>query len=230
MSQAEAAPARVQVADPYIELHTGPGRGFPVHHVVERGGWITLVSRRTDWFQVRTEKGVEGWVARTELAGTLTESGVHTAFRDTVLDDYFTRRVEVGFSAGRLEEDLMLTGHVGYRFSENLAAELSFAQAAGVYSSSTLTYVSLVSQPYPEWRVAPFFSLGVGRFRNTPKPTLVGGVETESNMANVGLGVRAYLSQRFIVRGDYRRHVVFVDENRINDYNELSLGISFFFY
>ena len=25
----------VQVADPYIEMHTGPGRGFPIFHVVK---------------------------------------------------------------------------------------------------------------------------------------------------------------------------------------------------
>ncbi|HJV95059.1 MAG TPA: hypothetical protein VJ608_03440, partial [Albitalea sp.] len=27
----EAAPERVQVTDPYIELRTGPGRGYPIY-------------------------------------------------------------------------------------------------------------------------------------------------------------------------------------------------------
>ena len=49
-------------------------------------------------------------------------------------------------------------------------------------------------------------------------------------MANAALGARYYLTRRFVVRGDYRRHVVFVDESRINEYNEASLGISLFFY
>ena len=35
---------------------------------------------------------------------------------------------------------------------------------------------------------------------------------------------------RFIVRGDYRRHLAYIDVNRINEYNELSLGISFFLF
>jgi hypothetical protein len=49
-------------------------------------------------------------------------------------------------------------------------------------------------------------------------------------MANAGLGINIYLTQSFVLRGDYIRHVVFIDANRINEYNELSLGISLFFH
>jgi uncharacterized protein YgiM (DUF1202 family) len=55
---------RVQVADAFLELHTGPGRGYPVFHVAARGEWVAITLRHTDWFQVRTDKGVEGWVLR----------------------------------------------------------------------------------------------------------------------------------------------------------------------
>lgn len=226
---AEAAAPRVQIADPYLELHTGPGRGFPVFHVVERGEWVTLLTRQTDWFRIQTDNGKEGWAARQQLERTLTEAGMPATFRDTLLADYISRRVEVGFSGGQLDGDTMLGAHIGYGFHKNLAAELTYSQAAGVFSSSSLVYVSLLSQPYPEWRVSPFFSLGIGRFRNVPKPTLVGGVETESNLANAGLGVRAYLTRNFIVRGDYRRHLVFASEARSIEYREISLGVSFFF-
>lgn len=30
------AAERVQVADPYLELRTGPGRGYPIFHVAAR--------------------------------------------------------------------------------------------------------------------------------------------------------------------------------------------------
>ena len=70
------------VAEPFLELHTGPGRGFPVFHVVDKGEQIDVVKRRTDWFQVRTAKGVEGWVKLEQMAGTL-----DTAGRPTALDD-----------------------------------------------------------------------------------------------------------------------------------------------
>ena len=45
---------RVQVAAPFIDLHTGPGRGFPIQYVAARDEWITIELRHTDWFKVHT--------------------------------------------------------------------------------------------------------------------------------------------------------------------------------
>ena len=65
----------VQVVDPYLELHTGPGRGYPVTQVVERGEWVEILKRRTDWFKIRTSQGKEGWAARApDVRGALLES------------------------------------------------------------------------------------------------------------------------------------------------------------
>ena len=51
---------RVVVEDPYIEFRSGPGRGFPVFHVVDRGEAVVLLRRRTDWIKVRGSDGTEG--------------------------------------------------------------------------------------------------------------------------------------------------------------------------
>jgi hypothetical protein len=227
---AEDVNLRVQVVEPYLELYTGPGQGYPVTQVVERGEWITILVRRTDWFKVRTNQGKEGWVSRAALETTVTETGAPIRLRDEVFEDYRSRRFEVGFAGGLLEGDSYMMVHAGYRMHENLTGEFTVGQATGDFSNSMLYYVSVLSEPFPEWRFSPFFSLGLGRFHNTPKATLVGAIETDSNMANAALGARYYLTRRFVVRGDYRRHVVFVDQSRINEYNEVSLGISLFFY
>ena len=52
----------VAVADPYLEMHTGPGRGYPIFHVVDRGENVSIVMQRTDWYFIRAENGTEGWV------------------------------------------------------------------------------------------------------------------------------------------------------------------------
>ena len=62
---------KVVVAEPYIEMHTGPGRGYPVFHVADRGAQIEVLKRRTDWYEVRTDRGVTGWVRDAQLAQTL---------------------------------------------------------------------------------------------------------------------------------------------------------------
>ena len=65
MAAGRAAPAddpakseRLTVADPFIEIHTGPGRGYPVFFVVPRGEAIVVTMRRTDWYRVRTPEGL----------------------------------------------------------------------------------------------------------------------------------------------------------------------------
>jgi Bacterial SH3 domain len=224
-----AASVRVQVMDPYLEIHAGPGRGYPIFHVVDRSEWVTLLERHTDWFQVETEKGKTGWVARHQLERTLTEAGIPATFRDTLVTDYLQRRVEAGFSVGRLKEDMIISAHVGAVVLDNIGVELTLAQAAGDLSSTQLLYVSLMSHPFPQWRVAPFFSLGYGKFNNVPNPTLIGASEVDVKMANVGIGVRAYLTRRFLLRGDYRRHIAYIDESNNNAYSEISAGVAFFF-
>src|SRR4030095_6837419 len=71
-AHAAAEPERLKLADPYLELHTGPGRGFPVFFVVQREDWVVVQLRYTDWYKVRTEGGKEGWVHRSQLVNTFT--------------------------------------------------------------------------------------------------------------------------------------------------------------
>lgn len=230
MVQAADGYEQVQVADAYLELHTGPGRGYPITQVIERGEWIEILKRKTDWFKVRASNGKEGWASRTQMEATLTEAGVQMSFRDMLEEDYRRRRIEAGFSAGVLEGDAAMTVRVGYRMNDNFTAELALGQASGDFSTTTAYYLALVSQPFPDWRVSPFFSLGLGKFKNTPKATLVGGIETDSNLANAALGANYYITRRFYVRADFRRHVAFIDENRIRPYDEWSLGFGVFLY
>ena len=220
---------RVQVVDPYIELRTGPGRGYPIFYVGERGEWLELLLRKTDWFKVRLEQGKEGWVNRTQLENTLTEAGVTKTFRDVLLDDYFSRRLEFGMITGSMEDDTMLGVRLGYRFSDALSAEATYAQVQGVFAGSTLYHVNLQSQPYPQWRLAPFFTIGAGKFNNIPKVTLVSAITTDSWATNAGLGVRYYITRRFMARADMTNYIVFIGDNRTDSYMAYTAGFSFFF-
>jgi hypothetical protein len=57
----------------------------------------------------------------------------------------------------------------------------------------------------------------------------VGGVTTDSTAANVGLGVRYYLTRRFLARLDYTDYLVFIGDNRTENYQSFTGGFSFFF-
>lgn len=221
--------ARVTVADPYLELRTGPGRGYPVTTIAERGESVEILRRHTDWFRLRNARGQEGWASREQMERTLTEAGVAMTFRDVLVEDYLRRKLEVGFSFGRFESDPILTAHIGYRLHENFLTEVNLSQVPGEFSSTTLIYGAIVSQPYPDESWSPFLSLGAGRFSNKPKATLVSAIDTNAEMANAGLGLRYYLTRRFVLRVQVMEHVALIDHNRNQTFKEWSLGLSAFF-
>lgn len=220
---------RVQVADAYMEMRTGPGRGFPVFHVVERGTSVEISKRRTDWFKVRTDNETEGWVERSQMESTLTDAGIEKSFRDVFVDDFLTRRLEVGFGAGEFDGDPVLSIRSSLKFSEYFLGELSLSQVSGDFSSSKLYHANLVLQPYPDSRISPYFTLGAGMFENEPKATLVNDEDIEEPAANVGAGVRAYITRRFLFRVDFKHYVVFVDDDSNEEFQEWVAGFSFFF-
>ena len=93
----------VQISDPYIELRSGPGRGYPIFFVAPRNDWIEIELRHTDWFRIRTEDDKVGWVSRQQLESTLTAAGGTKSFRDVLLDDYLSRKVQLGAAWGHVQ-------------------------------------------------------------------------------------------------------------------------------
>jgi hypothetical protein len=228
-SRADEAAERVQVVDPYIELRTGAASGYPVFQVAERGEWIEILRRKTDWFKVRTPRGIEGWVHRTQLENTLTEAGVQKTFRDVLLDDYLRRRLEFGFGWGQFESVPFLKAWLGYKLTDTMALELVTGQAQGTYSGSSVTHLNLVSEPFSDLRLAPFAGIGLGKFQNVPRVTLISARRTDADMANATIGVRYYITERFVARADYTTVVAFIEDNRTDEYRIRTLGLSFFF-
>ena len=93
---------------PYIELRTGPGRGYPIFFVAPRGEQIDIELRHTDWFRVRTVGGKVGWVHRQQLETTLTAAGSRRAFATFCVDDYLSRKVQLGAAWGQFKSEPML--------------------------------------------------------------------------------------------------------------------------
>jgi hypothetical protein len=116
---------------------------------------------------------------------------------------------------------------------ENFIGEVTIAQSTGDFSTTSLFYVSLVSQPFPDSRWSPFFSLGAGRFKNEPKATLVNPAgtasETSGGLANAAIGLRYYVTRQFFFRVEAKRHVALINYTSTDHFNELSAGAAFFF-
>ena len=220
---------KVVVAEPYMEMHTGPGRGYPVFHVVDRGDEVEVVKRRTDWFMVRTKRGKQGWVRRAEMELTLTPEGDKTLFAETGFGDFSRRRWEGGVLAGDFDGADIVTVYGTYAMTQNFSAELSVSQVFGDFSDAVIGRFSLVAQPFPEWRLSPFFSLGGGLIYTDPNVTLVDESDRTDGIASAGVGVRMYLTRRFIVRAEYKNNVIFQDKDDNQEIDEWKAGFAFFF-
>jgi uncharacterized protein YraI len=220
---------RLQIADAYIELRTGPGRGFPIFFVASRSEWIEIELRHTDWYRVRTDGGKVGWVARGQLETTLTAGGSRKTFRDVLVDDYLNRKVQLGAAWGHFKSEPMLKLWSSYRLSETLSLEGTIGQVQGVFSGTDFWHVNMLAEPWSDRRFSPFFGIGVGKFRNFPNQSLVGATTTDAKLANAGVGVRYYLSDRFVVRADYSLYTVFVNDAKTTEYRAFSAGLAFFF-
>ena len=224
-----AAAEKVEVADPYIELHTGPGRGYPVFYVAGRHEWVEIRLRHTDWFLVRTENGKEGWVPRKQIEDTLTQIGTRTTFRDIAEEDYLRRRVEFGAAWGHFKSEPMLKIWTAYNFTDVLALEATAGQVAGTFSGTELWHVNLLAEPWSDRRLAPFVGIGVGRLINIPNSTLVGAIPANARMADATIGLRYHLGERFLARLDYTQYLAYIADNRTDQYHAITIGLGFFF-
>jgi uncharacterized protein YgiM (DUF1202 family) len=218
----------VIVEDPYLELHSGPGRGYPVFYVAERGEQVELLKRRTDWYKVRVPRGKDGWVAREQLERTLGTDGEPFAAPALGLDDYASRRWEVGAMYGDFGGANIISSYGAFSLTRNISLELWAGQALGRFSDSKLASLDVVHTFYPEWRFSPYFALGGGIVTTRPKATLVATTDRTDNAAHVGLGLRAYLTRRFVFRAEYKSYVVFTSRDDNEEIREWKAGFSLF--
>jgi len=220
---------RVQVTDPFVELHTFPGRGYPVFYVAGRGEWVSIELRHTDWYKVRTATGKVGWVTRAQLQTTLAENGLQQQFGDVAFNDYLARRWELGAGYGRFHSEPMIKFWVSYRLSDTLSIESTLGQVQGVFSGTSLWHVNLQAEPWSDQRFSPFAGIGIGRFHNIPNQSLVNFQPTNARMADAIIGARYHLTDRFMIRADYAIYTAFVSEQRSLEYRAATAGLSFFF-
>jgi hypothetical protein len=168
-------------------------------------------------------------VHRGQLETTLTASGQQKSFRDILVDDFLNRKLQLGFAWGQFKSEPMLKVWGSYRLSETLSVEATLGQVQGVFSGTDFWHLNLLAEPWSDQRLSPFFGIGVGRFKNFPNQSLVSADTTSANLANAGVGVRYYLTDRFVLRADYSLYTVFVNDSKTKEYGAWSAGVSFFF-
>jgi len=218
----------VVVSDPYIDLHTGPGRGYPIFYVAAQGDRITILKAQTEWYKVRTPRGKEGWVNVSQMSSTLDLDGQVIDFPQYGLEEFGKRRWTFGFGAGDFGGARILSATGAFALTSNISFELVGSQVLGDYSDGYMGTASIVMSPFPEWRVSPFFEIGSGMINVNPQTTVVQSQDRTDEIAHAGIGADVYLSKRFMFRAEYKRHTVLTSRDDNEEIDEWIAGFSFF--
>jgi hypothetical protein len=226
-ASAKARYLEVIVTDPFLEMHSGPGRGYPVVYVVGRDDSVTVLFSRTEWYKVRAPRGQEGWVRRADLARTVLESGEPAPIPP--YPEFATHRWEVGAGYGVFNHQNLVTGYVDFGLTDSLDAEFVIEQAFGTIDNRYVTTIGLRHTFMPEWKwFSPTAGIGTGYQyiddKVPPKP-----LENHNQMAYVSLGARGFITRRFMWRADWRKYDVFTHQNQNEEPEEWKFGLAVFF-
>ncbi len=243
---ADDNPPVAVIAEAFVEMHTGPGRGYPVFYVAERGEKVELLKQRTSWIKVRTmprgpmdvdrdgnpipgSNTKEGWVRVSSIAKAEDEYGQPLALNFPQLENFSDRRWEMGIMLGDFGGSDVISGYTGFHFTRNLSLEVELSENFGSFSSGQSATLNLVHQPFPDTRYSPFFTLGGGVRKTDPRSTIVQTEDREDDVLVVGAGIRVYLSSRFLVRVQYKQHTILTNRDDDIEVEEWKIGLSAFF-
>jgi len=227
-SSGEADVLSLEVVEPYIEMHTGPGRGYPVFNVVERGESIEILKRKPGWYLVRSPNNKVGWTNASQLAHTLKPTGIPVDLPEVSRGDYLRSHWRVGFSGGELEGASTFSVTAGYRPFSWIGLEVEGGKIYDESVTSEYYGVNLLAEPKPDWILSPFFRIGAGQFSFDSRQKVIVEDTGTSNYMMAGAGVGYYIGQNLVARGEYRWYSVSTDEDRVG-LNAWTIGLNVFF-
>ena len=222
----------LEVIDPYVEVHSGPGRGYPIFYVIEQGESVEVLTRRPDWYEIKARGGRIGWVKAAQIARTLQPTGEPVDLPSVSYGDYLKNSWRVGFSvgpfsSGELESADVFTANFGYRPLSWLAFDVEFGSMYGTEVRGDLYNLNAVLEPFSHWRASPVLLYGGGKVTIDSQPKLTPLEIDDASFQMVGAGVHYYLGRSFVIRAEYRQYTVSTDDDeRLGSWK---LGFNTFF-
>jgi hypothetical protein len=215
------------VTAPYLEMHSGPGRGYPVIYVIGRDEIVTVLFSRTDWYKVRAAHGETGWARRADLATTKLADGEPAPIPP--YPDFASHQWELGAGYGVYNRQNLVTAYVDYALTESLDVEGVLQQALGTLDNRVIATIGLRHTFIPEWKwFSPTAGLG-GGYQHIVAKVPPAPLENNNEMAYVSLGARGFITRRFMWRADWRHYDVFNHLNVYEDLEEWKVGFAVFF-
>lgn len=200
---------RLKVIDPYLDMHSGPGRGYPTFYVIEQDEWVDVLSRRPGWYEVRAENGRVGWTKAAQISRTIQTTGEPADLPSVGYGDYVKSRWQVGFSTGQfssgeLKQSEIFSFTAGYRPLSWAGLEIETGKLFGSDIKGDFYNINVLVEPFSDWRASPMLLIGRGVMAVDSQPKLVPLDIEDADFNNYGIGLNYYIGRNFAVRGEYR--------------------------
>lgn len=218
----------LEVVEPYIDMHTGPGRGYPVFNVVEQGDSIEILMHRASWYQVRSADGKTGWASAASLAHTLEPTGEPVDLPEISRADYLKSRWRVGFTTGAIENASSFSLTAGYRPLNWAEVEIEGGKIFDQSVTSDYAGINFLMEPRLDWIISPYVSLGGGVFSFNSRHKVLVSDTGSQNFGSIGAGAGYYIGRNIVIRAGLRSYSVSSSEGRVW-LNAWTIGVSTFF-
>ncbi len=222
-------PTEVTIKDAFIEMHTGPGTGYPVFFVVSRDDKINILKERTGWYLVKEHQGREGWVNESQLSRTLSSDGTAIQLQGPTLDKLSRSRYQGSLMVGNFDGASLLSISGSYALTEHLSSQLTINHALGDFSSVDLATIDITHTFSPSKRFSPYASIGSGVMRINPITIQDQAQAHTQAVSFIGVGGRFYLNSRLIARAEYHYNHVHTSSDKKEEITEWKTGLAFFF-
>jgi opacity protein-like surface antigen len=227
---AKEHPHKILIADPYIELHTGPGAAIPSSTSSSAAARSRSSSAAPTGSRFATERGVEGWVPREQMIADAGADRRAAGPAGAGARELYEPRWQAGVIRRRLRGASLVSVFGGYASATTSRSSSRSNHILGEFSNGYSATLGLMHVFVPEWRISPYFTLGTGIIYTEPKSTLVQSIDRDDQIGYVGGGLQFYLTRRFMLRTEYRNNVIFTSRNDNEEVDEWKyLGFAFFF-
>jgi len=212
----------------FMNVHSGPGRGFPIFNIAEKGEKVEILRAHTDWFQIRTQRGISGWAYKNDLLPALNRNDSDFGYAEASQQDYESRKLEFGLASGEMAGNSLFSARAAYRLNNYFSPEFAFSNVAGDFSTSTMYVVQFLYHPFRFGAFEPHFILGAGQIATEPRAGLIGTRDSRSSITTYGLGLNYYWTDRFILRADWQSNNIYASAEQTEMEQQWTIGLSYF--
>jgi hypothetical protein len=132
-------------------------------------------------------------------------------------------------TTGEFDGAAAISAYLGFGLTPNILLQAEAGQILGDYSDSRIFTGSVYLLPFPEWRVSPFFGIGTGIIKVSPQTTIVRAEDRNDEIVHAATGANVFLSDRFMLRLEYRWHTALTSRNENEEIEQWKAGFSIFF-